>query len=172
MRKIFTAILSICSLLSVYAQEAVKEKLINQGVWFLFSARVEEHFNDDKNLTQIDFFKKSDVSSILFDRDDKLYSVFSKDGSDVWEDLWRMVDETHFVMVSPQDSSSQLMNIMELNQKMLVLKNCSDIEGGSRCVTYTYFSSKEGWLPDNEIDDLNSAGVIDMDEVMSSIEKK
>ncbi len=172
MKKIVTLFLLFFCLFSTYAQDNIRNKLIAQGAWFLFSTRTEERFDDGRDLTQIDFFKKQDVSSIFFDRDDKLYSVFSNDGSDVWEDLWRMVDETHFVMLSPVDKSSQLMSILELTSKQLVFRNCADIEGGARCVTYTYFSSKDGWLSDHEINELNSVGIIDLDELAHAMKSE
>jgi len=149
---------------SVRTGDATADELIKRGVWFLFSTRTEEMFKDEA-LTQVDFFKKDDVSSILFDTEDKLFSVFSKDGGEMWEDRWRMVNATSFVMVSPVDESTQMMDILELTPTKLVLRNCSDIEDGSRCVTHTYFSSKSGWLPDKEVDELNSAGVIELDKM-------
>lgn len=156
---------------STYAQSKMQDKLVDQGAWFLFSTKTEEKFDDDKTLTQVDFFKKGDVSSIFFDKDDKLYSVFSQESADVLEDLWRLVDDTHFVIVSPVDSSPQLMDILDLDSKRLVIQNCTDIEGGTRCIVYTYFSTKDSWLSDNEIDELNSVGVIDLDELASITEK-
>lgn len=137
----------------------IKDMLMGQGAWFLFSSRTDENLENEA-FTKIDFYKKQDVSSILFDDEDKLYSVFSQDGTDIFEDRWRLVDDTHFVMVSPIDESVQLLNIEELTSTKLVIKNCSEIEKGTQCVTYTYFSTKSGWLPDKEIDELNAAGVI------------
>lgn len=162
MKRIAIMFCLLVSLSSLFAQNSVSEKLVAQGAWFLFSMRTDEQYTDtDETLTKVDFFKKDDVSSIYFDEDDKLYSVFSGDGADIWEDRWRMIDDTHFVMVSPVDESSQVIDILELTDTKLVLKNCTEIEGGSRCLIYTYFSTKEGWLPDNEIEDLNMAGVIE-----------
>ncbi|MDU1903978.1 MAG: hypothetical protein E6772_04270 [Dysgonomonas sp.] len=160
--KILLAILFLAnSLFITQAQnDTITEKLITSGAWFLFSTRTDEQFSDE-TLTKVDFFKKGDVSSLFFDADDKLFSVFSKDGSEMWEDRWRVIDDTHFVMVSPVDESSQIMDILEFTTTKLVLQNCSEIEEGTRCVTYTYFSTKEGWLPDEEIDELNTAGVIE-----------
>lgn len=157
--------LTLGYILNMNAQISVKDALMGQGTWFLFSARTEEKVNE-RVFTRIDFFKKSDVSSIFFDEDDKLFSVFSKEGSDIWEDLWRMADDTHFVIVSPADQSTQIMDIIELNSKKLVIRNCSDTEGGSKCVIYTYFSTKNGWLPDREIEELNTAGVMVVDRMM------
>ncbi|HCO67745.1 MAG TPA: hypothetical protein DIT04_08350 [Dysgonomonas sp.] len=162
-------ILILCTILgyvfNIYTQNSVKDALMGQGTWFLFSARTEEKINE-RIFTKIDFFKKEDVSSIFFDQDDRLFSVFSKEGADVWEDLWRMADDTHFVIVSPVDQSSQVIDIIELNKKKLVIRNCSEIEGGTKCIIYTYFSTKKGWLPDKEIEELNTAGVMVVDKMM------
>lgn len=171
-RKIFGIFLLISYVLPTFSQNEIKDILLAQGAWFLFSTKTEEHFDDDKTLTQIDFFKKADVSSIFFDQNDKLYSVFSKEESSVWEDLWRQVDDTHFVIVSPVDSSHQVMDILELSPKMLVIRNCSEIEDGNRCLTYTYFATKDGWLSDKEVDELNSAGVIDINELVDLSKKE
>lgn len=165
MKQLFILCLTLGYFFNINAQNSVKDVLMRQGTWFLFSARTEEKIND-RIFAKIDFFKKSDVSSIFFDQDDKLFSVFSKEGSDVWEDLWRMADDTHFVIVSPMDKSNQIMDIIELNNKKLVIRNCSNIEGGSKCIIYTYFSTKEGWLPDREIEELNTAGVMMVDKMM------
>lgn len=142
----------------------MNHKLISQGAWFLFSIRTEEQVGEEV-LTQVEFYKKDDISSIFFDEENKLYSVFSKYSSDVYEDRWKLVDDTHFVMVSPSDGSSQVVEILEINETKLVLRNCGDIENGTSCSLYTYFSTKEGWLPDSEIDELNSAGVIEIEEM-------
>jgi hypothetical protein len=162
--RVLLAILFLASSLFVTAIQAqndtITEKLISSGAWFLFSTRTDEQLSEE-TLTKVDFFKKGDVSSLFFDVDDKLYSVFSNDGSEMWEDRWRVIDDTHFVMVSPVDESSQVMDILEFTKTKLVLQNCSEIEEGTRCVTYTYFSTKEGWLPDEEIDELNTAGIIE-----------
>lgn len=165
MRKLFILCLMLGYILNANAQKSVEDALIEQGAWFLFSARTEERIHN-RIFTKIDFFKKDDVSSMFFDRDDKLFSVFSKDGSEMWEDLWRMTDDTHFVIVSPVDYSTQLMDIIELNRKKLVIRNCADTDRGNKCVIYTYFSTKEGWLPDQEIDELNTAGVMMVDKMM------
>ena len=142
----------------------MNHKLISQGAWFLFSIRTEEQVGEEV-LTQVEFYKKDDISSIFFDEENKLYSVFSKYSSDVYEDRWKLVDDTHFVMVSPSDGSSQVVEILEINETKLVLRNCGDIENGTSCSLYAYFSTKEGWLPDSEIDELNSAGVIEIEEM-------
>ena len=142
----------------------MNHKLISQGAWFLFSIRTEEQVGEEV-LTQVELYKKDDISSIFFDEENKLYSVFSKYSSDVYEDRWKLVDDTHFVMVSPSDGSSQVVEILEINETKLVLRNCGDIENGTSCSLYTYFSTKEGWLPDSEIDELNSAGVIEIEEM-------
>lgn len=163
MKVLFIIFFLLSSLFPVQAQDDnIAERLISSGAWFLFSTRTDEQFSDE-TLTKVDFFKKEDVSSLFFDVDDRLFSVFSNDGSEMWEDRWRLIDDTHFVMVSPVDESSQVMDILEFTPTKLVLRNCSDIEDGTRCITYTYFSTKEGWLPDKEIDELNTAGVIESD---------
>jgi len=166
MKRIIGICFFIAFFLTAYGQEKVKDALMEQGAWFLFSLRVEEKI-DDKILTKVEFYKKDDVSSIFFDKDDKMYSVFSDVGSEMWEDLWKMVDDTHFVMVSPLDESTQVMDIIELDTKKLVFRNCSDIDGGMKCTTYTYFSTKEGWLPDSEIDELNTAGIMVVDKMIN-----
>ena len=142
----------------------MSHKLTSQGAWFLFSVRTEEQVGEEV-LTQVEFYKKDDISSIFFDEENKLYSVFSKYSTDVYEDRWKLVDDTHFVMVSPNDGSSQIVEILEIDKTKLVLRNCGDIENGTSCSLYTYFSTKEGWLPDSEIDELNSAGVIEIEEM-------
>lgn len=165
MKALFILCTILAHVFNTQAQSGVKEALMSQGTWFLFSARTEEKIND-RIFTKIDFFKKEDVSSIFFDEDDRLFSVFSKEGSDVWEDLWRMADDTHFVIVSPLDESTQVIDIIELNNNKLVIRNCSEIDGGTKCITYTYFSTKKGWLPDREIEELNTAGVMTVDKMM------
>lgn len=172
MKKLFTLFFLICGILSLNAQDLVRNKLIAQGAWFLFSTRTEEQFDNDQVLAQIDFCKKSDTSSIFFDEDDKLYSVFSKESDEVLEDLWRIVDNTHFVIVSPIDGVPQLMDIIDLDSKRLVVQNCTDIDSGTRCMTYTYFCSKDGWLSDKEIDELNSAGVIELDKLEKLVDNQ
>ena len=142
----------------------MSHKLTSQGAWFLFSVRTEEQVGEEV-LTQVEFYKKDDISSIFFDEENKLYSVFSKYSADVYEDRWKLVDDTHFVMVSPNDGSSQIVEILEIDKTKLVLRNCGDIENGTSCSLYTYFSTKEGWLPDSEIDELNSAGIIEVEEM-------
>lgn len=140
------------------------QRLTSQGAWFLFSIRTEEKVGEEV-LTQVEFFKKDDISSIFFDAENKLYTVFSKYSADIYEDRWKLVDDTHFVMVSPNDGSSQIVEILEIDNTKLVLRNCGDIENGTSCSLYTYFSTKEGWLPDNEIDNLNTAGIVEVDEM-------
>nr|WP_297164531.1 hypothetical protein [uncultured Dysgonomonas sp.] len=157
--------LILCCFIYMRGQDTdMNHKLISQGAWFLFSIRTEEQVGEEV-LTQVEFYKKDDISSIFFDEENKLYSVFSKYSSDVYEDRWKLVDDTHFVMVSPSDGSSQVVEILEINETKLVLRNCGDIENGTSCSLYTYFSTKEGWLPDSEIDELNSAGVIEIEEM-------
>ena len=149
---------------SIYAQ-TVEEKLKNVGAWFLFSTRMEQQDGKDV-LTQVDFFKKEDISSILFEQENKLYSVFSDSGHEMNEDLWKMLDDTTFVMTDLTGSTTQIMEIIELSDKKLVLRYCDDsIVDSSKCVISTYFSTKAGWLSDKEIEELNSAGVIEMKEV-------
>lgn len=157
--------LMLCCIIYLKAQDDdMTQKLTSQGAWFLFSIRTEEQV-DEEVLTQVEFYKKDDVSSIFFDGENKLYSVFSKYSSDMCEDRWKLVDDTHFVMVSPNDGSSQVVEILEIDKTKLVLRNCSDIDNGTSCSLYTYFSTKEGWLPDSEIDNLNAAGIIEIEEM-------
>ena len=157
--------LMLCCFAYMNAQDSdMTHRLTSQGAWFLFSIRTEEKV-DEEVLTQVEFFKKDDVSSIFFDEENKLYSVFSKYSSDMYEDRWKLVDDTHFVMVSPNDGSSQIVEILEIDKTKLVLRNCNDIENGTSCSLYTYFSTKEGWLPDSEIENLNTAGVIEVEEM-------
>lgn len=157
--------LILCCFIYMRGQDTdMNHKLISQGAWFLFSIRTEEQVGEEV-LTQVEFYKKDDISSIFFDEENKLYSVFSKYSSDVYEDRWKLVDDTHFVMVSPSDGSSQIVEILEIDKTKLVLRNCGDIENGTSCSLYTYFSTKEGWLPDSEIDELNSAGIIEVEEM-------
>jgi hypothetical protein len=142
----------------------MSQRLISQGAWFLFSLRTEEKVGDEV-LTQVEFFKKDDISSLFFDHENKLYTVFSKYSSDVYEDRWKLVDDDHFVMVSPTDGSSQIVEILEIDSTKLVLRNCGDIENGTSCSLYTYFSTKGGWLPDSEINNLNTVGIVEVDEM-------
>lgn len=166
MKKVgFILSIMLCCFLYMRGQDSdINHKLISQGAWFLFSLRTEEKVGDEV-LTQIEFFKRDDISSIFFDEEDKLYSVFSKYSSDVYEDRWKLVDDTHFVMVSPTDGTSQIVEILEIDATKLVLRNCGDIENGTSCSLYTYFSTKEGWLSDKEIDELNTVGIVEIDEM-------
>jgi len=163
MKCYLTVFILLVNLFGIYSQATVEDALIDQGVWFLFSTRIEEKFSDE-TLVKVDYFKKDDVSSIYFDTDDKLFSIFTSIDSTMLEDRWRMVDDTHFVIVSPVDKSSQIMDIHELSPEKLIISNCLDIEEGTRCLTHTFLSKKEGWLPDSEIDGLNSAGIINVNE--------
>lgn len=149
---------------SLYAQ-TVEEKLKNVGAWFLFSTRLEQQDGQDV-LTQVDFFKKNDVSSILFENDNRLYSVFSDSGSDMNEDLWKMLNDSAFVMTDLQGTTTQIMEIIELSNNKLVLRYCDDtVVDSSKCVISTYFATKAGWLSDAEIEELNSAGVIELKDI-------
>lgn len=138
----------------IHGQQSTSEKLINQGVWFLSSTETIE-IADNEQLSLTEFFKKDDVSSIFFDQD-KVYTVYTKMGNDVMEDNWKIVDETHFVMVGPDDGSAQLMEILELDADKLVLQSCNDIDEGVTCTKFTYMSSKDKWHPDSQIDKLNT----------------
>lgn len=150
------------------SSQTVREKLISTGAWFLFSSRLEQQSAGDEVLTEISFYKKDDVSSLLFDENNRLYSVFSEQGTEMNEDLWKLLDDNNFVMVSLTDETSQspVMEIMELSTSKLVLRYCdeSNIENVT-CVISTYFSTKAGWLSDAEIDELNSAGIIKLEEM-------
>lgn len=163
MRFLFTVLILINCLFCIQSQDSISDKLIGQGVWFLYSSRTQEQFSDEI-LTKVDYFKKDDVSSIYFDADNKLFSIFTKDDSVMMEDLWKIIDDTHFVIVSPTDESSQIMEIIELSQNKLVIRNCLDIEDGTRCLTHTYLSKKEGWPSDEKIDELNAEEVISVDK--------
>lgn len=155
----------LCCFIYMKGQDMdMSQRLTSQGAWFLFSVRTEEKVGDEV-LTQVEFFKRNDISSLFFDEENKLYTVFSKYSSDIYEDRWKLVDDTHFVMVSPTDGASQIVEILEIDNTKLVLRNCGDIENGTSCSLYTYFSTKEGWLPDSEIDSLNTAGIIQVDEM-------
>lgn len=157
--------LIVCCFFYAKGQDVdMTHRLTSQGAWFLFSIRTEEKVGEEV-LTQVEFFKKDDISSIFFDEENKLYTVFSKYSSDIYEDRWKLVDDSHFVMVSPNDGSSQIVEILEIDSTKLVLRNCGDIENGTSCSLYTYFSTKEGWLPDSEIDNLNSAGIIEVEDM-------
>lgn len=157
--------LIVCCFIYVQGQNVdMTRRLTSQGAWFLFSIRTEEKVGEEV-LTQVEFFKRDDISSLFFDAENKLYTVFSKYSSDIYEDRWKLVDDTHFVMVSPNDGSSQIVEILEIDSTKLVLRNCGDIENGTSCSLYTYFSTKEGWLPDSEIDNLNTAGVVEIEEM-------
>lgn len=160
-------ILSALLCFFVYAKgqnASLSQRLISQGAWFLYSLRTEEQVGEEV-LMQQEFYKKDDISSIFFDHENKLYTVFSKYNGDVFEDRWKVVSDTHFVMVSPVDGSSQLMEILEMNTHKLVLRNCGDIENGKSCSLYTYLSTKEAWLPDSEIDNLNAVGIVQIDQI-------
>lgn len=164
MKKIAFILVFVSLIPCIYAQ-TVEEKLKNVGAWFLFSTRMEQQ--DGKGvLTQVDFFKKDDISSILFENDNRLYSVFSDLGTDMNEDLWKILDENTFVMTDMAGTTTQIMEIIELSDSKLVLRYCDDtVIDSSKCVISTYFSTKAGWLSDKEIEELNSAGVIEMKEV-------
>lgn len=138
----------------IYGQQATSEKLINQGVWFLSSTETIEIVDNDQ-ISLTEYFKKEDVSSIFFDQD-KVYTVYTKMGNDVMEDNWKIVDDTHFVMVGPDDGSAQLMEILELDSNKLVVQSCNDIDGVITCTKFTYMSNKDKWLSNNQIDKLNT----------------
>lgn len=163
MKKLFfLLIFGLCACLS--QAQTVENKLINAGAWFLFSNRLEQQ--DGENvLTQVEFFKKNDMSSLLFDKNNRLYSVFGDDGSEMNEDLWKMLDNNSFVITDMTGTATQIMEIIELSNKKLVLRYCDDsIPESVKCVISTYFPTKGGWLSDQQIDELNSAGVIEMAE--------
>lgn len=151
-RTILIIVFLVCSSYA-YTQQNVSDLLINQGVWFLSSTDITE-IADNEQINQTEYFKKDDVSSIFFEQG-KVYTVYTKMGNDVMEDNWKIVDDTHFVMVGPDDGSAQLMEILELNSKKLVLKSCNDINEGITCTQFTYMSNKDNWPTDAEIDKLN-----------------
>lgn len=157
--------LMLCSFLYVKGQTSDMTRMLTaQGAWFLHSVRTEEQVGEEV-LTQVEYFKKDDISSIYFDEENKLYSVFSKYSTDVYEDRWKLVDDTHFVMVSPNDGTSQIVEILEIDKTKLILRNCGDIENGTSCSLYTYFATKDAWLTDLEIDNLNATGIVEVDEM-------
>lgn len=141
----------------IYGQQNVSDLLINQGVWFLSSTEILEIAGNEQ-VTQTEYFKKDDVSSIFFDQE-KIYTVYSKMGTDVMEDNWKIVDNTHLVMVGPDDGSAQLMEILEVNSKKLILQSCNDIDEGVTCTKFIYMSNKETWPSDTEIDQLNKDSI-------------
>lgn len=155
---VFITIFIYCGLTNVNAQQQQAKQLINQGVWFLASTTIEEK-DGDTMLTQTEYFKKDDISSIFFDEEKKVYTVFSKLGTDVMEDRWQMVDDSHFVMVGPDDGSSQFMEIVSLSPTKLEIKSCNDIEGIITCTLFVYHATKDKWLSDQEIDKLNAVAI-------------
>jgi len=164
MKRIAFLLIFVSSMSNLCA-ETVEEKLKSVGAWFLFSTRIEQQEGSDV-LTQVDFFKKDDVSSILFESDNKLYSVFSDSGTDMNEDLWKMLGDNAFVLTDMAGTTTQIMEIIELSENKLVLRYCDDaVANNLKCVISTYFSTKAGWLSDTEIEELNSAGVIELKEV-------
>lgn len=164
MKRIAFLLILISSMSSIYA-ETVEDKLKNVGAWFLFSTRIEQQDGDDV-LTQVDFFKKDDISSILFEDNNRLYSVFSDSNTDMNEDLWKMLGNDAFVLTDMAGTTTQIMEIIELSDKKLVIRYCDDtVANNLKCVISTYFATKAGWLSDAEIEELNSAGVIELKEV-------
>lgn len=150
----------LCSIIQTNAQNDVSDELMKQGVWFLYATRIEEKTADNESVSQDEFFKKDDVSSMFFEKD-KVYSVYSKIGNDVLEDGWKIVDDTHFVMVGPDDGSAQMMEILELSSERLVIKSCNEIDNLVSCTQFTYLSSKDKWPTDAEIDNMNAASMTD-----------
>ena len=145
--------------------QTTKEKLISSGTWFLFSSKLEQQDEDDA-LTQVTFYKKDDTSSLLFDEKNRMYSVFTEQDNEMNEDLWKLLDEHKFVITSMTGDSSQIMEIMEFSSSKLVLRYCDETDSNNiSCIITTYFSTKLGWLADTEIDDLNTAGIIEIDEM-------
>lgn len=166
MKKITLLLIAILFTLSAGSQN-VKDRLMNSGAWFLFSTRIEQQ-EGNKILTQVQFFKKEDVSSLLFDKKNRLYSVFSDSGKNVNEDLWKLLSDTTFVISDLEGKAMQIMEIIELSKNKLVIRYCDDsIENSSKCIISTYFSTKKGWLSDQEIDELNTAGILELKEVES-----
>lgn len=166
MKKIIVLLISILYMCSLHAQD-VKERLMNSGAWFLFSTRMEQQEGEDI-LTQVQFLKKDDVSSLLFDNKNRLYSVFSDYGQEMNEDLWKLLNDTSFVITDLEGKTAQVMEIIELSKNKLVLRYCDDSEENkSKCIISTYFSTKKGWLSDQEIDELNSTGVIELKDEKS-----
>jgi hypothetical protein len=165
MKKNITILVFLLCFLSANSQ-TVREKLISTGAWFLFSSRLEQQSEGDEILTEISFYKKDDVSSLLFEENNRLYSVFSEQGTEMNEDLWKLLDDNNFVIASLTGETSQVMEIMEISPSKLVLRYCDDSNSeGSTCMISTYFSTKAGWLSDAEIDELNSAGVMKLEEM-------
>lgn len=164
MKRYFLFFLIFFSFILVEAQ-TVKDSLISSGTWFLFSSKIEQQV-DDEVLARVTFFKKDDISSILFEDKNRLFSVFSEQGDEMNEDLWKMLDDNRFVMTNLTGESAQVMEIIEYTPSKLVIRYCEDSDSeGFICIISTYFATKSGWLPDAEIDELNTAGVLEIDSM-------
>lgn len=145
--------------------QTLSDRLISAGAWFLFLQTVEEEI-DGETLVQNEYFKKNDVSSLLFDEDNRLYSVFSDEGRDINEDLWRIIDENNLVIVSLTGETSQVMEILHFDSERLVLRYWNKLsEERSSSIISTYLSTKEDWPSDSEIDAFNSVGIVEVDEM-------
>lgn len=163
MRRISFIILLFLSFIFSVKSKTIEEQLINAGAWFLFSTRLEQ-LEGDTILTQIEFFKKEDVSSLLFDHNNRLYSVFSDKETEMNEDLWKLLNDNSFVISDMTGETMQIMEIVELTKNKLILKFCDEKSETNKCIISTYFTTKAGWLSDSEIDKLNSTGVIKYEE--------
>lgn len=153
--KIIISFLFISCCIQLSGQNKIYNQLVDQGIWFLESTEIKETY-DEQNIIQKEYFKKDDVSSLFFEPT-KLYTVYSKIGNEVFEDRWKLIDDTHFVMVGQDDESSQIMVIQELTPDKLIIESCNDIEGSISCTKFTYKATKDNWLSDKEIESLNNA---------------
>lgn len=150
---------------SILKSQPLSERLISAGAWFLLLQTVEEEVNGN-TLVLNEYFKKNDVSSLLFDEDNRLYSVFSDQGKEINEDLWRLIDDNNLVIVSLTGETSQVMEILHFDSEKLVLRYWNKLsEERSSSIISTYLSTKEDWPSDDDIDKFNSLGVLEVDEM-------
>lgn len=159
MKKIFLLLNLILISNLVLGAKDTKERLLDQGVWYLYSVRTEQK-NDSENLAKVDYKKQKAVESVFFDKGNTLYTV---DGSDVLEDRWVMTGNNIFTISTLKGESPQEIEVLEITYTKLVLRYCTENgQGDETCVISTYFSQKEGWPTDSEIDEKNSTGVIEI----------
>lgn len=144
--------------LPLIAQNNLSEKLINQGIWFLESTEIDERY-ENQHINQKEYFTKDNVSSIFFE-ENNIYTVYTKINEEVLEDRWKVIDETHYVMVGQDDQSAQIVEVLELNSKKLIIQCCNDIEGVTTCTKFTYLPTKENWKSDEDVTELNKSQVI------------
>lgn len=164
MKKILLSVFLI-SCFTILKGQNISERLISSGAWFLYLQTIEEEI-DGETLVLNEYFKKSDVSSLLFDEENRLYSVFSDNEKEMNEDLWRLIDDNNLVIVSLGGETSQVMEILHFDADKLVLRYWNKLsEEVSSSVISTYLPTKLDWPTDDEIELFNTVGIVKVDEM-------